>query len=109
MQAIEAEIILPKVRVEFEIRQSDFIVKAAKKNHLEASAVKIKFDRNSIVDLLMARDLTQDAMFHVQMVSEDKRSIRQKSKFRLADFDFDRTISLTLFQLMDVVQITIKD
>ena len=40
-------------------------MKAAKKNHLEASAVKIKFDRSSIVDLLMARDLTQDAMFFV--------------------------------------------
>jgi hypothetical protein len=58
---------------------------------------------------LMARDLTQDAMFYVQLVSEDKRSIRQKAKFKLADFDFDRTLSLTLFTLHDVVHITIKD
>ena len=40
-------------------------MKAAKKNHLVASAVKIKFDRSSIVGLLMARDLSQVAMFYV--------------------------------------------
>jgi len=49
---------LSKVNLEFEIRQSDFIVMASKKSHLEASTINIKFDRNSVVDLLMARDLS---------------------------------------------------
>lgn len=38
---------------------------ADKKNHLEASTINIKFDRNSVVDLLMARDLSQEASFYV--------------------------------------------
>ena len=49
---------------------------ADKKNHLEASTINVKFDRNSVVDLLMARDLSQEAQFYVQLVSEDARSIR---------------------------------
>jgi hypothetical protein len=38
---------------------------ASKKNHLESCTIDIRFDRTSIVDLLMARELTQDADFAV--------------------------------------------
>lgn len=58
MSEINSELLLAKIHMEFEIRQSDFIVMADKKNHLEASTINIKFDRNSVVDLLMARDLS---------------------------------------------------
>lgn len=65
MQEVSSEILLSKVHVEFEIRQSDFIVMASKKNHLEASTINIMFDRNSIVDLLMSRDLSKEAQFNI--------------------------------------------
>ncbi len=51
--------------MEFEFRQSDYIVIASKKSHLESCTVDIRFDRASIVDLLMARELTQEADFVV--------------------------------------------
>ena len=47
--------------MEFEIRESDFINKGANKNHLPASTINLKIDRNSVLDLLMAGDLTKDA------------------------------------------------
>lgn len=89
--------------IEFEARESDFINLASKKNHLESATICIKLDRASLVDLIMSRDLTEQAMFHIQMVSEDKRSIRQKKKFKLSEFDFDTEINLTLYAMNDAV------
>jgi|LakMenEpi03Aug12_release.lakeMendotaPanAssembly.Ray.scaffolds.fasta_scaffold4634463_1 hypothetical protein len=43
------------------------------------------------------------------MISDDQRSIRQKKKFLLSEFDFDTEVNLTLFTLDDVVQITVRD
>ncbi len=76
---------------------------ASKKNHLQASTINIKLDRTSIIDSMMAQDLTETAQFYIQMISEDSKSIRQKKRFTLKNFDFDTVISLTMFQLTDVV------
>lgn len=54
-----SDILLQSVRLELEFRQSDFIVMASKKNHLQASTISIKFDRASVVDSMMAQDLTE--------------------------------------------------
>lgn len=63
LQQAKSDIILETVKLEVEVRQSDFIRLASKKGHLESSTVVIKFDRTSIVDLLMAGDLNQEAIF----------------------------------------------
>jgi hypothetical protein len=91
------DILLQSVRLELEIRQSDFIVMASKNNYLQASTISIKFDRASVVDSMMAQDLSERAEFYIQMISEDSRSIRQKKRFKLNKFDFDTSIHLTMF------------
>ena len=104
-----SDILLEDVLIEFEVRQSDFIDLASKKGHLESATIGIRFDRESLIDLLMARDISEQALFQIQMISDDQRSIRQKKKFLLSEFDFDTEINLTLFTLDDVVQITVRD
>ena len=55
------DVLLQAVRLELEMRQSDFIVMASKKNFLQASTINIRIDRASIVDSMMAQDLTENA------------------------------------------------
>lgn len=69
--------LLERVRIEFELRISDFTdIGLRGPKHLEASVVKIWFDEASTMDLIYGRFLSQDSNFHVQLCSEDKRSIR---------------------------------
>ena len=71
-----SEVLLPNVTLEFEVRTSDYIDLSQKPGHLESSTLVLKFDRQSIINLLMVQSVQQDAVVKVQMVSEDSRSIR---------------------------------
>jgi len=44
----------------------------------------------------------------IQIISSDRRSLRQMQTFTLNDHDFDDYVSLRLFQTADVVQIQIE-
>lgn len=88
--------ILPQISFELETRDSDFI-KLAQRKHLESSFIEVYFDKNSILDSLYSRDLTQFAELTIQLVSEDRRSVRQKKSIVLKDLDFDAPVRLRLF------------
>jgi len=51
------DMILKNIRLEVEARDSDFI-RLDSRGHLESSFIKVWLDRSSIVDCLMAKDLT---------------------------------------------------
>ena len=110
-QAMRAasEVLLAQVDLEVEVRSSDYIRLAAKQTHLESCSVLLKFDRQSLVDLLVDRDLSQGAQFSLQLVSEDSRSVHQKKKFTLEQLDLDAVIRFRVFRLEDVVHIVVKD
>jgi hypothetical protein len=57
----------------------------------------------------MAQDLSQETQIIVEMISEDRRSLRFKRTFELKEFDFDEEITLRLFRPEDVIQVTISD
>ena len=57
----------------------------------------------------MAHDLSQEAQVVIQVISEDRRSLRFKHQIDLKDFDFDDEIELRLFKAEDVVLITFID
>ena len=51
------KVIQKDIRLELEVRDSDFI-QLKSKGHLESAFVKVQLDRSSIVDCLMAQDLS---------------------------------------------------
>ena len=57
----------------------------------------------------MAQDLSQETQITVEMISEDRRSLRFKRTFELKEFDFDEEITLRLFRSDDVIQVTMSD
>lgn len=57
----------------------------------------------------MAQDLSQETQIIVEMISEDRRSLRFKRTFELKEFDFDEEITLRLFRPEDVIQVTMSD
>ena len=57
----------------------------------------------------MAQDLSQNATAIIEMISEDRRSLRFKRQIDIREFDFDEEIVLRLFRSDDVVQITFSD
>lgn len=69
----------------------------------------MQLNRDSIVDCLMAQDLSQNAQVIIEMISEDRRSLRFKRQIDIREFDFDEEIVLRLFRSDDVVQITFSD
>ena len=54
------KILQKDVRLELEVRDSD-LIQINSRGHLESCFVKVQLNRDSIVDCLMAKDLTQDA------------------------------------------------
>lgn len=54
------QVLHKEVQLELEVRDSDFI-ELMSRGHLESCFVKVKLDRASIVDCLMAKDLTKEA------------------------------------------------
>ena len=58
---LQSETILQKdLKLELEVRDSDF-VQLNSRGHLESCFVKVMLSRSSVVDCLMAQDLTQDS------------------------------------------------
>ena len=100
--------ILKDIRLEIEPRDSDFI-RLNTRGHLESSYINVWLDRSSIVDCLMAKDITQDAEVVFEMVSTDRRSLRFKRTVKLSEFDFSDPIRLRLFNGEDVIQIKFED
>ena len=90
------------VRLELEVRDSDFI-QIKSRGHLESCSVRVQLDRSSILDCLMAQDLSQSAQVVIQPISEDRRSLRSKRQIDITEFDFDEQIVLRLFRPEDVV------
>lgn len=56
----EEDYILEKIKLEVEVRDSDFI-RLASEGQLESCFVQIYLDKSSVLDLLMARDLADTA------------------------------------------------
>lgn len=102
------DIILDKVRMELEVRDSDF-VELLSRNQIPSAFVNVFVDKTSVIDCLAARDLTQDAEVRFELISEDRRSLRYIKTFALKEFDFDEPVKFRLFKAGDAVQITIED
>lgn len=63
----------------------------------------------SVIDSIKVEDLSQDAQLRAQLISEDRRSFKEKKSYLLNDFDFDHPITLRLFTECDIVQVLFVD
>ena len=102
------DMILENVTLELEPRDSDFI-RLDSKGYLYTAFIKVWLDKSSIVDCLMAKNITQDADVVFENVSNDRRSLKYKRTMKLKEFDFDSPVILRLFSIDDVVQIKFDD
>lgn len=59
------KVLLANVNLEFEMRTTDYIDLSQKKGYLESSTVIIKFDKQSVLNLMMVRDLAEEAVIKV--------------------------------------------
>ena len=66
----------------------------------------VRIDKTSIVDSLLAGDLNENFILKAQLISEDRRSFRERKSYKLSSFDFDYAIPLRLFTEKDEIQIT---
>ena len=55
-----SSVILKDLRLELEVRDSDF-VQIKSRGHIQSCFLKVMLDRASIVDCIMAQDLSQDS------------------------------------------------
>ena len=74
--------ILENVTLELEPRDSDFI-RLDSKGYLYTAFIKVWLDKSSIVDCLMAKNITQDADVVFENVSNDRRSLKYKRVMKL--------------------------
>ena len=56
----DEDMIQKDVTLELEVRDSDFI-KIKSKGHLESCFIKVQLDRSSILDCILAQDLTKNS------------------------------------------------
>ena len=76
------DMILENVTLELEPRDSDFI-RLDSKGYLYTAFIKVWLDKASIVDCLMAKNITQDADVVFENVSNDRRSLKYKRVMKL--------------------------
>lgn len=55
------------------------------------------------MDLLMARDITENAFFEIMNVSADKRSLKETKTFYLNECILDEPYNLRIFSIYDVL------
>lgn len=93
---------------EMELRTSDFSMLNAR-GQLEAGLINVYFNKDNMLDMLMIKDLTENANIEISNISSDKRSLRETKTFYLNEIDFDSPFTLRTFTINDVLQIRIKD
>lgn len=103
-----SKMILEGIVLEMELRTSD-IQALNSKGQIETCIARVNFDRDNMMDLLIARDLTENASFEVSNVSTDKRALKETRKFYLNEVDFEAPFELRIFSIHDAIQIKIKD
>eukprot|EP00347_Sterkiella_histriomuscorum_P014269 403361529 len=110
LQGIESNsnMILEGVMFEMELRTSDFQIMSSQ-NRLEAGLIQIYFGRDNILDILLAKDLTENAQFEISNASSDRRALRETKSFYLNEIDFESPFILRTFTINDAIQIKIKD
>lgn len=55
------------------------------------------------MDILLARDLTDNAFFEISNASIDKRALRETKTFYLNEIDFESPFVLRTFTVYDVL------
>lgn len=61
------------------------------------------------MDLLITRDLSDNASFEISTVSTDRRALRQKSQFYLNEIDCETPYSFKLYTITDAIQVRVRD
>jgi hypothetical protein len=102
-----AQFLIESVLLELEYRENYMSVLSAQKK-VDTCLANIYIQKDNIVDLLIAQDISDNALFEIQNISTDKRCLRDHHSFYINAFDFE-PLSLRLFTINDVIQIKIKD
>jgi len=61
------------------------------------------------MDLMMSRDLTENAQLEILNISTDKRSLRDKQEPYINNLVFESPMELRLYTVNDMLQFRIKD
>jgi len=99
---IADKMIKKNLKFEIEARSSDFI-ELSQRGHLDSATIKVFIDKGSVIDSLTVQDITQNAQLKAQLISEDRRSFKERKSYLLSEFDFDHAITFRLFSEKDVV------
>ena len=69
----------------------------------ETGILEIGFERDNILDILMAKDLTENALIEIANISADKRALREVRTLYLNEIDFDNPVTLRTFTANDTL------
>lgn len=72
-------------------------------NRVETGILEIGFERDNILDILMAKDLTENALIEIANISADKRALREVRTLYLNEIDFDNPVTLRTFTANDTL------
>lgn len=81
--------------------RSSFFATLSSKNWLDVGKLQVAFDQENIIDLVMARDLTEHAQFELQNISHDRRAINDKKEFYLNDMLFSSAYQFGTYHIND--------
>lgn len=70
---------------------------------MEQLSVKVEFDRENIIELLLAQDMSENARIELSNVSSDKRCRAESQSFYVGDISYDSPYSLRLFTMNDAI------
>lgn len=102
--------ILEGISLELEARSSYFTT-LNNQGWVDCAIFNVKFDPENVYELVMARDLTENAQFEVQIISSDKRVLKERREFYLnnPEAPIRDDYSFTTFSINDIFQLRIKD
>jgi len=94
------------VVIEMEYRSSDFTLLGSS-GAMESGILRVIFDRENLMDMMYTGDLSESSLFNVSNVSNDKRALREAKSIYFNELDME--VTLRLFSINDVLQISIPD
>ncbi|CDW87445.1 UNKNOWN [Stylonychia lemnae] len=104
----QKKLILEGVMLDLELRNSDF-QEASQNNQLDCTTIEIQFNRENLLDILLVKDLTENAHFELSNASFDKRALKDTKSFYLNEIDFDIPFVFRVFTPSDAIQVKIRD
>jgi hypothetical protein len=94
--------ILEGIAIELELKSSDF-ASIHSKDLIDTAILQVSLDKDNVMDLMMSRDLTENAQLEILNISTDKRSLRDKQEPYINNIVFESPMELRLYTVNDML------